>query len=239
MSSRAATSRRRLRVAASGGVLLSLVGVWLAHTLEYARTTGTGGISAVMLGSLHVYMLPVGMLLALLAAGAAVRGVRLWLGLGRQLVAVRLAVAAALRGRSRAAVPATAAPVPRGASRLLAWWVPLTLLQIGLYLFQENVEAVLAGAAAPGMGAVTGAHALAPLIHAAVALALCALVALGSRLLRRRVEAVERAVALLLVLLDRIGSLRPHRPVATEAVPAPLDRFGRLWCRPPPVPVSV
>ncbi len=235
---------RRLRAAAAGGVLLALAGVWLGHTVEYARVSGTGGLGAVMLRSLHVYMLPVGLLLALAAAGGAVRGVRLWVGLGRQLSGLRRAVAGALRGRQEAA-PRLPAPTRDGWTRrgagvaALAWWLPLSVLQIGLYLFQENVEAAVAGAPAPGLGAITGVHALAPLVHAGVALVLCAAVALASHLLRRRAAAVERTAALLRHLLDRLGSMRPQTPGATTTVPAPLDRFGRLWCRPPPAPLSI
>jgi hypothetical protein len=238
------TSHRRLRLAASGGVLLALAGVWLGHTAEYARVFGLTGVREVMAGSLHAYMAPVGMLLALLAALGAVRGVRLWLGLGRQLASLGTALAGALRGDRDAArrpLPGVhAARTPwHPAARVAACWLPLTALQVGLYLFQENLEAVVAGAPAPGLGAVAGAHALAPLLHAGVALVLCAAVALASRLLRRRASAVERAVALLRHLLDRLGSLRPATPGATVPTPAPLDRFGRLWCRPPPARLSL
>src|SRR5437899_418822 len=92
-------SPRRLRLAALGGVLLALIGVWLGHTMEYARLRGAGEAGASMLGALHAYMLPVGMLLALVAAAGAVRGLRLWLGLGRRLRVLRVALASALRGR--------------------------------------------------------------------------------------------------------------------------------------------
>jgi hypothetical protein len=135
-------------------------------------------------------------------------------------------------------VPVGAARGGGAAVRLVAaWWLPLTLLQIGLYLFQENVEAALAGAAAPGLGAISGVHAAAPLVHGLVALLLCAAAALAWRLLHRRAAAVERVAALLRHLLDRLGSMRPLTPGALVAVPLPLDRFGRLWCRPPPLPV--
>jgi hypothetical protein len=237
---------RGLRLAASGGVLLALAGVWMSHTLEYARVLGLDGIRDVMLGSLHLYMLPVGMLLALAAAAGAVRGVRLWLGLGRQLHGLRSAVAMALRGRRApgAAAPAGSAarssttprPPRRALTRVAAWWLPLTALQLGLYLFQENVEAAISGAPSPGLGAVLGTHAPALLIHAAVALALCAAAVLAGRLLRRRADVVARVAALLRHLLDRLGSLRPETQAARPLALTPLDRFGRLWCRPPPLP---
>jgi hypothetical protein len=112
--------------------------------------------------------------------------------------------------------------------------------QIGLYLLQENLEAHLAGAPMPGMGAVSGVHALAPVVHAAVALAFSALVVAVSLLLRRRADAVERVTALLRVVLDRLAAFTADAPrAATASRPAPLDRFGRLWCRPPPVLLAV
>jgi len=240
MTAPAPASPRRIRLAASGGVLLALAGVWLGHSVEYARVDGLDGLGAVMLHSLHVYMLPVGLLLALAAAAGAVRGVRLWVQLGRQLSALREALAGTLRGRRGAPAPAaTLGPRPLPGASVFAWWPLLTLLQIGLYLFQENLEAAAAGAPAPGMGAITGVHALAPLVHAGVALLLCAAVALASRLLHRRAAAVERVAALLRHLLDRLGSMRPQTPGAAAAIPAPLDRFGRLWCRPPPAPLAI
>jgi hypothetical protein len=242
MTSPAAPSPRRLRLAASSGVLLALAGVWLGHTVEYARVGGLDGLGQVMVGSLHVYMLPVGMLLALAAAAGAVRGVRLWLHLGRRLAALRRALPGALRGTRGAAVRGEAVAAmgaaPPVLSRVAAWWLPLTALQIGLYLFQENVEAAISGAPAPGLGAISGVHALAPLVHAGVALLLCAAVAVALRLLHRRAGAVAWVAALIRHLLDRIGSLRPVAPRAEVPVLQPLDRFGRLWCRPPPAPVS-
>ena len=235
-------SPRRLRLAASGGVLLALVGVWLGHTLEFARVAGLDRAGTVVGGSLHLYMAPVGGLLALLAACGAVRGVRLWRGLGRQLDAVRGAVFAAWRGR--AAEAAVRALPDRGLAgsavrQAGALWLPLTLAQMALYLLQENLEAYVAGYAMPGVGAVSGVHALAPLVHALVALVLSVAVVAARRLLRRRAAAVESVVALLRRLLDRLGAFHADRPATSAAALAPLARFGRLWCRPPPALLSV
>jgi hypothetical protein len=239
-------STRRLRLAASGGVLLALAGVWLGHTLEYARVVGFDGLRGVMEGSLHLYMLPLGALLAALAAAGAVRGVRAWQVLGRQLDAARLGLAAAWRGRAGGAggvgVAARGAGVRAGAAgersvggRIASMALLLAPVQIGLYLLQENLEARISGAPMLGMGAVTGVHALAPVVHAAVALAFSALVVAASRLLRRRADAVEQVTALLRALLDRLAAFTVSAPRAgTAPRPAPLDRFGRLWCRPPP-----
>jgi hypothetical protein len=55
-----------------GVALLAVVGVWLSHTLEYVRVWGWSGLNQELTGSVHVYMVPVGLALVLLmvAAGA-------------------------------------------------------------------------------------------------------------------------------------------------------------------------
>ncbi|HEV7677049.1 MAG TPA: hypothetical protein VGQ42_00610 [Candidatus Dormibacteraeota bacterium] len=236
-------STRRLRLAASGGVLLALAGVWLGHTLEYARVVGVDGLRGAMLGSLHLYMLPLGALIAMLAAAGAVRGVRAWQVLGRQLEAARMGLAGAWRGRAVPGETAARVRPPRPQSiggRIATMASLLAPLQMGLYLLQENLEAHIAGAPMPGMGAVTGVHALAPVVHAAVALAFSALVVAASQLLRRRAAAVEQVVALLRAVLDRLAAFAAAVPRAGAlSRPAPLDRFGRLWCRPPPLLLAV
>ena len=57
---------RRARLAAPGGVLLALLGLWLGHTIEYARVWGFQGIQGELSGSMHGYMVPFA---AILAAG--------------------------------------------------------------------------------------------------------------------------------------------------------------------------
>src|SRR5207245_8812538 len=100
---------------------------------------------------------------------------QLWTELGLRLDRARAAVAAAWRGRQRSRLTAAATTVPSAPARMAALWLPVALLQIGLYLIQENVEAVVAGSPAPGLGAVWGAHWAAPLVHAGVALLLAVL----------------------------------------------------------------
>jgi hypothetical protein len=51
--------RRTSRLLAGNLVLISLVGLWLGHTAEYARVWGLRGIDEVLFGSVHAYMLPV------------------------------------------------------------------------------------------------------------------------------------------------------------------------------------
>ena len=228
-------ARSRLRPGASVGVLLAFVGLWLGHTAEYARVYGTAGLRQVLAGSIHAYMVPLGLLLVVLAAAGGARCWQLWTELGLRLDRARAAVSAAWRGRHPSRLTAPATTVPSVPARMAALWLPVALLQIGLYLVQENAEAVVAGSPAPGLGAVWGAHWAAPLVHAGVALLLAVLTVGLFRLVRRRAGHVAACESLLRVVLRRV-----HRAVsATVAVAvwmaAPLELFGRqLWRRPPP-----
>jgi len=229
--------RRRLRLAASGGALLALAGVWLGHTAEYVRVEGTAGLREELVGSIHWYMAPVGALLALLAAAAAVGAWRLWSRLGVQLAAARQALARAWRGEGSARdhrPPGHGRPPAAAELRISRLWPLLTLVQLALYLLQENLEAAAVGLPAPGVHALTGTHWAAALVHAAVALLLSALVVGLRRALHHRSVAVRAVRALLGVLL---GVVRPGdtQPVTSVVVREPADRFGRLWCRPPPL----
>jgi len=228
-------ARRRLRLAASGGAALVILGVWLGHTLEYARLSGLAGVREELVGSVHWYMAPVGIALALLAAAGAVRGVRLWTELGRQLAWARTAIAGAWRGeRVVRPLPDLPGRLPGIGVRIWRAWLPLAVAQVGLYLFQENVEALGAGVPAPGLQAVTGVHWAAPLIHAAVALVLATTAVLLHRLLRRRARAVDSTCALLRLLLGYLSRASSWSAPRTQAHIRLVDRFGRLWCRPPP-----
>jgi hypothetical protein len=224
---------RRRRLFAPTLVLLALVGTWTGHTLEYLRVGGGAGVRAELVGSVHAYMLPMGLLLLALSAAGGVGWWRAWQALGRRLDVLRTAVAASLGGHPSAAPTATATPSePAG-------WAALALLlaglQLGLYLLQENLEAAIAGTPMPGAGAVLGAHVLAPLVHLAVATLLAALMAGGGRALRRRAARITGVARLLRVLLASLASTAPPPAPAVAWCPSPLDRLGRqLWSRPPP-----
>jgi hypothetical protein len=208
--------------------------------VEYARLGGSGRLPAAAFSSVHVYMLPVGGLLALGAAFCGVRCWQAWWMLGRRLEQTRRALGDALRNRRSRRPRISPGRSPSEGAQLLALWLPLSLLQVGLYLVQENGEALVSGRALPGLGAVLGVHSVVLLVHVLVAWALAwgvllVLHSLGDR--RDRVDACER---LLLVLLRRLGRAAavPH---ATRALSAsPIDRLGRgIWCRPPPALLTV
>jgi hypothetical protein len=230
------TSHRRLGAGAAAVVVLALVGSWLGHTLEYLRVDGGAGMERALLAGVHAYMLPAGILLALAAALAGVRCRHAWLVLGRRLDRAR----AALRGLARGerVVPSTLAPAATEVSApagLLALWLPLGAAQVAIYLVQENLEAVLAGAPGPGIGPVTGVHWAAAALQLGVALVLAAgLLAVG-RLLRRRARTIERVERLLRLLWDRLLHGRRSPRGARAWRRAPVERFGhQLWSRPPP-----
>jgi hypothetical protein len=218
----------------AGAVLLVFLGAWMGHTLEYVRLNGAAGLDRAVLGASHLYMLPLGAVLTLLLADRGLRWWRRWTALGERLEHARAALRSALHGRRPPArrVPRTGSvrPVP-----VALLWAPLALGQVVLYLLQESVEAAAAGRPTPGLGAVTGVHWAAPLVHAAVALVLATVVALAGRRLRRRATRLhrwERLVDHLLRARTRVA-VRP-RP-APGWWPSPLQRFGaQLWTRPPP-----
>jgi hypothetical protein len=215
-------------------VLLALVGTWTGHTLEYARVAGGAGIRDELLGSAHLYMLPLGAVLVAVAATGGLGWWRAWQALGRRLDAARAALAASLRGHRVADLPRTTAPSGTAGWGALA--LLLAGLQLCLYLAQENLEAVAVGAPVPGLGAVLGVHAMAPLVHLAVASLLATFVALAGRLLRRRAERITRVVRLLRVLLATLAPTAPPPAPAGAWCPSPVERLGRqLWSRPPPI----
>jgi hypothetical protein len=229
--------RRRQRWLAAGGALLAPVGVWLGHTAEYIRVGGMSGLRGELFTSLHAYMLPLGVLLALLAAAAGIRIWNAWCALGRRMVSGRAALLRAWRGRTPDSPPpgdATSCPRPG----FLAVWVPLTLLQLALYLLQENLEAAAAGHPLPVLAPVTGAHWAAPLVHAGVSLLLAAGIVVLARLLGRRGHAVDVLERLVHTLAHHLGRSCDESLPAIW-FPSPLDRLGRrLLPRPPPALVT-
>lgn len=232
--SRPMRGRGQRHLVGAGAVLLTFLGVWLGHCLEYMRLGGTIGLRAAMLGGTHLYMLPLGALLTLLTARLGVRAWRLWRGLGRRLELAHSLLVRTLRGRTSAIVPAPR-PCSTEAISVLLLWPPLALGQIGLYLLQENLEAVLTTGRASGLGVVLGVHWAAPLVHAAVALLLAAVVAVISRQMHDRGSRLHRCERLVAALHRARGCVAAPRPTRVSWSPSPLQRFGaQLWSRPPP-----
>ncbi len=224
--------RPRTRRVAAGAAFTTLAGVWIGHTAEYLRVRGASGLHEELAASVHLYMLPLGVLLALLGAACGLRAWTGWCSLGRRMASTRAALVAAWRGHSPHRPPSRGAGAyPRPG--LLAVWAPLTVLQLAVYLLQENLETVAAGDPAPGLAPVTGVHALAPMVHAGVALVLAAALVVLTRVLARRQRAVVVIERLLRVLTARRRhSVQPRRRPLW--VPSPRDLLGRQVLRRPP-----
>jgi uncharacterized membrane protein len=215
---------------------LAFVGTWLGHSIEYFRVDGSAGLLRVMTGSVHLYMLPLGAVLLVLAVvGGAVwlRGVRL---LAERLERLRDALR---HGRRVEKVGERgAAPVPGRAARAGSLWLLLGITQVALYLVQENVESRIAGLRAPGLGAVLGTHWAAVPIHLSVA-AVLAVAASGLVRYRRRLEkaVVQHERVHLRIWASRVAPA----PLASSAPRGltPHERWSsQRWQRPPPASIA-
>jgi hypothetical protein len=211
-------------------LLVAFIGSWIAHSAEYVRVYGSRGIRRELVGSAHLYMGPLGLVLLGLFSVAALR----WHQQGRRLGDRLHRGQAALRGARRR--DTDRAPIDQGAppSSLGHEWLGLLTGQIVIYFVQENIEALRATGRSPGFGVLTGAHWAAPLIHAGVALLLAA----GLVVVHRRRARLLSDVSIVERLVARLWPRRPAVclvPVTCEVAVTPLQRWGRQrWQRPPP-----
>jgi hypothetical protein len=213
-------------------VVLVFGGVWLGHMLEHFRVEGPAGLVHELSHSVHLYMLPLGAVLLILATLAGVAWARL-----EAVLSARAERASA--GLRRAWRGAPASPLPVLASTSTPTWrsvaIPLTVAQLLLYGVQEHIEAELAGHGGSALEIFGGAHWAAALVQVAVAFVLAAIVVRCRRRvvdLSRRIDAVER-LARWLTRTRHVGdAAAPRRHVRSFT---PLERFGRqLLQRPPP-----
>ncbi len=221
--------------AAPGLVVLALVGAWIGHTVEFVRVFGDRAQGTPMFAGVHAYMLPFAAVLLVLAGlGGGVLW-SMWWRLGRRLAATRAVLRASLRGGNDAELGAERTP---GAGvRLGLLWVPLTLLQISIYIVQENVEATALRHALPGLGVVLGIHSGALIVHTLIALFISAVVVAAWWPVQRRESAIAAIARLVRALVQRRRAAdEPRRRQAPVAATARLMRWS-LWCRPPPIPI--
>jgi hypothetical protein len=215
-------------------LLLAVIGAWLSHTAVYLHTRGTAGLRTELLAAPHVYMGPAAGVILAAAGTAAGRWWQLWSDLGGRLARVRAAIDSARRGHRSIAPPPHRRPMACVRSHgLLSLWPAVTLLQLTIYVLQENLEAVWVHQASPGLAVLWSDHWLATAVHLVTAFLLCAL----ALLLRRGVTRRERA----LLLRERVLRWLLRAPLLqagaarSALLPSPVDRFGReLWSRPPP-----
>lgn len=234
---RVMTVLRRLRTAPLV-VCLALIGAWLGHTLEYLRVDGTAGLRAELTGSIHAYMVPVGIGLGLAAVVVVTLAGHLYRSLGRRRRASRSRLRAVLRTHASVG-PAPPARPGWTAPGLGQLWVLVLATQLGVYVVQERFEALRVGVDRPWLDAVSGVHWAAPLIHAAVALLVAGAAALALRLISRRRRVVEGSERLLAAVIARLR----RRPDAWELPRSHVAglrlRGTHLWSRPPPAATAL
>ena len=202
--------------------LVVVAAAWLSHMAEYLRVYGWDSFGSAASRQAHTYMGPVGIALLLLAMAGVQVGLRSFRRLERLLVGLTDgSVKPSLPRARRFEIPVT--------SLLSLVWI----LQVALYIVQENAELRARHIHQPVLGVVTGAHAWAPAVHLLVALTLIAVIWLTHRTLTELAELVRQVVAWLVATLRRAAA--PTAPVPTIRSWTPAERFGRqLWSRPPP-----
>jgi hypothetical protein len=222
----------------SGGpafVVLSLTGAWLGHTVQYAIGHGTPGLGPMLGGSVHLYLVPAGAILAAVVFTASLGWARALAATQRRVAAVR----AAISGRDAAQLGDTAPPVETSFEPIRLWLM-LAGSQLALYVFQENTEANRIHAPAPGLAVLTGRHWTAIPVFLLVALMLVSIVALCQRKRSAEIATLVRELARLHQRL-RAALVASAAPSAELFVGnTPLQRWGRQrWERPPPVSLPV
>jgi hypothetical protein len=214
----------RLRLASL--VLLALIGTWLGHAVEYGLVAGWRGVALGMWGPAHSYMLPAALLLVVGAFVLAARLAAASTAAGRRAELLWRHLRRGVRGSTLTDVT----PAHRAEPRPFVLAIGLAAAQIGLYLIQENVEAAVAAAPAPGVGAIAGAHWTAPLVQLAFAVWLSLGWLVCHRALRRRQREVGRLEAVIRAMSRRrrTPDVRPlPQPVATAAPWSSLPRASR------------
>ena len=233
--------RRRLAVTAA--VLAALGGEWLGHSLNYFRMAGVTGLRAGLSGGIHAYMVPLGCSLLAGAAAGAATWVRAWLGLSRRLDRSAAALARIRRGERPpgGAPPAGGASrqsprAPSSAARVIALATALAIVQVALYVIQENLERAVDGLPSTGLSPLLDGYGAAAWIQAAIGLLLAASLVGALRLLRSKRATVERSERIVRALWGRAtrATSSPPPPQA-HVTPAQLLFRDASWCRPPPV----
>lgn len=228
----AAPARRCALVSLTSGwpiALAALAGAWLGHLLEYIRVAGWHAGLVEMTSTVHAYYFPAGAAIVALVVLAGAQAARAWRRLSHRL---RRAQAGLWRRPVDVPAPDDVHPHTLALGQV---WAILTMLQLAIWVVQENLEGVAAGRAAPMLGVLAGAHSLAPVIQAEVALILAVgLVTIGRRFDRQgdRIRVVERLVSR---KWSRAATVTPAPTLARGVPSTPAERWGvHRWQRPPP-----
>jgi len=215
-------------------LLTALAGAWMGHFVEYVRVAGWHAGLGDMTSSAHSYFFPAGAALMATVVGMSIAARNAWVVLGDRLRAAQIGL-----WRRPATIPTAATRRPSRPVGLFGLWVALTALQTGTWIIQENLEAVGSGHRAPLLAVMGGAHWLAPLVQAEVALIL----AVAYWAIQRWFAARRSRLAFVESLVVRKWTARYGLlPVASRSasVPStPLDRWGaQRWQRPPPLALA-
>jgi hypothetical protein len=220
---------------APGFVLVALFGTWLGHTLVWSVTGGASpGLAAVH--SVHNYLRPVGIVLVALAIVSSWAEWCLVRRLEATAVALRRRLKRAWRsGSEPSGLRRAPAPLPAGPPSLGGLWASLALVQLCVYLVQENLEALSAHVAAPGIAVLTRQYGTPAAVHVTIALALAVAVWLVLGRVAEGCEAVARASRLFHALTGRRIAVPVWFPAPTPTA-TPAERFGLTALpRPPPL----
>ena len=206
-------------------VLAAVAATWAGHTIEYLRVSGAAGLGSSAARSVHAYMGPTGLVLAAFATVGVYAGLRLLHRLEGQLA-----------GLEDGSLPAAKAPfgsasgyrVPLPSLVAMLW-----ILQLVLYVVQENTELRAVGVHQPILGVLTGAHQWAAAVHLGVAAVVALMLWLLHRPITRVAEAIRQVAAWLSSQCREGGAVAAAGRVARAWTPA--ERWGsQRWSRPPP-----
>lgn len=212
-------------------LLTALAGAWIGHFVEYVRVDGLGAGLGEMTSSVHSYFFPAGAALMAVVVAVLLVARRAWVLLGDRLRAANVGL-----WRRPGAVPLPVNHRSTPSVSLFPLWMTLTSLQIGTWVFQENLEAVGSGHHAPLLRVLGGGHWMAPLVQAELALIL----AVAYWAIQRWFEVRQSRLAFVERLVVQKWSPRygllPASARPTAVPSTPLDRWGaQRWQRPPPL----
>jgi hypothetical protein len=220
------SSRARL---GAGFVALALVAEWLGHAAVWFLTGGTAPARALS-GPLHAYLGPLGLVIAVVAVASSWA---VWQGLDR-LVELTGRFRQATERRDATDGPIDWQPSPHrlpGAGRV---GLSLALVQVVVYLCQENLEARVIGLTAPGLHVLTAHHGAPIAIHLALAFVATSVAVSVLDHWHERTDELDRAVVRYHALVGR-PAVSAMAPTPRPDLRPPALRYGRsLLGRAPP-----
>jgi hypothetical protein len=207
---------------------------------------GSAGLQAGLTGGIHGYMIPLGLTLLVGAAAGAAIWVRAWLALSSRRDRATIALARIRRGGpdesrrdgapSDGGVTWRGARAPSCAARIIALATALAIVQVTLYVVQENLERAIDGLPAAGLSPLLDGYGAGAWIQAAIGLLLAVSLVGAMHLLRSKLATVDLSERLVFAMLARaVRDMSSPQPPRSPVTPAQLLFRTAFWCRPPPV----